>query len=152
MCLLLMVNWQSGIHEINCSSEMWPKPSQDVGQMLNFNQHPCCVRVIHSPQREHTGFLDPKLSFPFLAWSKLATHDAIDGLPITIVRFREKKISCVIKRSTEKQVTSHCWDSGARSRNWEWLLHISKRFCSWHANIVRQSAQVRSQGLNVLGG
>lgn len=122
MCLLLMVNWQSGIHEINCSSEMWPKPSQDVGQMLNFNQHPCCVRVIHSPQREHTGFLDPKLSFPFLAWSKLATHDATDGLPITIVRFREKKLSCVIKRSTEKQVTSHCWDSGARSRNWEWLL------------------------------
>lgn len=119
MCPLLTANWESGIHEINCSSEMWPKPSQDVRQMLNFKlTNLPAIRGWFAVFWLNADFLNPKLSFAFQAWNKLATHDATGGFLTSIIRFRGKSPG-VIKGATEKEITSHHWDSGAgTSRNY----------------------------------
>lgn len=91
MCPLLTANWESGIHEINSSSEMGPKPSQDVRQMLNFKQTnipaTCGWFTVFWV---NTDFLNPKLSFAFHAWNKLATHDATGRVVMSIIRLKEK--------------------------------------------------------------
>lgn len=79
---------------------MWPKPSQDVRQMLNFKQTNIPAICGWFTVWVNADFLNPKLSFAFHAWYKLATHDATGRLLMDIVRFRENKL-CVIKRAEE---------------------------------------------------
>lgn len=38
----------------------------------------------------NTDFLNPKLSFAFHAWNKLATHDATGRVVMSIIRLKEK--------------------------------------------------------------
>lgn len=97
---------------------MWPKPSQDVRQMLKFKQTNipaiCGWLAIFWLNADS---LNPKRSFAFHAWNKLAMHDANGGFLTSTIRFRGKSPG-VIKGATEKEIRSHHWDLGAgTSRN-----------------------------------